>query len=108
MSILLCVLTAWVTFGLLLVGLGLLIVERFSNASQVTIDDEASQGPSACRSAKLDHAMDDLFRNRVSSPILVTRFPNWRTRLSSRHTVMQSRRPTGRCADQDPAHGHRE
>jgi len=40
MSILFCVLIAWVTFGLLLVGLGLLIVEHFSNASQVTIDDE--------------------------------------------------------------------
>ncbi len=58
MSILLCVLTAWVTFGLLLVGLGLLIVERFSNASQVTIDDEgiSDQAP---QMAKLDHAMDE-------------------------------------------------
>jgi hypothetical protein len=58
MSILLCVLIAWVTFGLLLVGLGLLIVEHFSNTSQVTIDDEgiSDQAP---QMAKLDHAMDE-------------------------------------------------
>ena len=58
MSILLCVLIAWVTFGLLLVGLGLLIVEHFSNTSQVAIDDEgiSDQAP---QMAKLDHAMDE-------------------------------------------------
>ena len=54
MSIPLCVLIAWVTFGLLSVGLGLLIVEHFSNTSQLTsISDQAPQ------TAKLDHAMDE-------------------------------------------------
>ena len=58
MSILFCVLIAWVTFSLLFMGLGLLIVEHFSNTSQVTIDDEAisDQGP---QMAKLDGAMDE-------------------------------------------------
>jgi hypothetical protein len=58
MSILLCVLIAWVTFGLLLVGLGLIIVEHFSNTSQVAIDDEGISDQ-ASQMAKLDHAMDE-------------------------------------------------
>ena len=57
MSILLCVLIAWVTFSLLFVGLGLLIIEHFSNASPVVIDDEgiSEQAP---QMAKLDGAID--------------------------------------------------
>jgi hypothetical protein len=58
MSILLCVLIAWVTFGLLFVGLGLLIVEHFSNTPQVTIADE-SISEAATQMAKLDRAMDE-------------------------------------------------
>ena len=58
MSTLLCVLIAWVTFGLLFVGLGLLIVEHFSNTSQVTIDDE-SISDQAPQMAKFDRAMDE-------------------------------------------------
>jgi hypothetical protein len=61
MSILLCVSIAWLTFCLLFVGLALtvlLIVEHFSNTSQVTIDDEGilDQAP---QTAKLDGAMDE-------------------------------------------------
>jgi hypothetical protein len=58
MSTLLCVLIAWVTFGLLFVGLDLLIVEHFSNTPQVTIDDEgiSDQAP---QMAKFDRAMDE-------------------------------------------------
>ena len=55
MSILLCVLISWVTFGLLLVGLGLLIVEHFSNTPQVT----KSISEAATQMAKLDRAMDE-------------------------------------------------
>jgi hypothetical protein len=55
MSILFCALTAWITFGLLLVGLGLLIVEHCSNTSQVTIDDEGI----SVQAPKLDRAMDE-------------------------------------------------
>ena len=57
MSILLCVSIAWVTFGLLFVELGLLI-EHFSNTSQVTIDDEgiADRAP---QMAKLVGAIDE-------------------------------------------------
>jgi hypothetical protein len=58
MSILLCVSIAWVTFGLLFVGLDLivlLIVGHFSNTSQVTIDDEGISEAAA----KLDRAMDE-------------------------------------------------
>ena len=58
MSILLCVPIAWVTFGLLLVGLGLLIVEHFSNTRQVKIADE-SISEAATQMAKLDRAMDE-------------------------------------------------
>jgi hypothetical protein len=58
MSILLCVLIAWVTFGLLLVELGLLFVEYFSNTSQVTIDDEAI-ADRAPQMAELDGAIDE-------------------------------------------------
>jgi hypothetical protein len=58
MSILLCVSIAWVTFGLLLVGLGLLIVEHFFHTPQVTIDDE-SISDQAPQMAKLDRAMDE-------------------------------------------------
>jgi hypothetical protein len=57
MSVLLCVVIVWVTFGLLLVGLGLLIVEHFSNTSQV-IDDEAIANR-APQMAKLDGAIDE-------------------------------------------------
>ena len=61
MSVLLCVSIACVTFCLLFMGLGLivlLIVEHFSNTSQVTIDDEgiADRAP---QMAKLDGAMDE-------------------------------------------------
>ena len=58
MSILLCVLISWVTLGLLLVGLGLLIVEHFSNTSQVTIDDE-DISDRAPQIAKLDCALGE-------------------------------------------------
>jgi hypothetical protein len=58
MSILLCALIAWVTFGLLFVGLGLLIVEHFSNTPQVTIADK-SISEAATQMAKLDRAMDE-------------------------------------------------
>ena len=58
MSILLCVLIAWVTFSLLFMGLGLLIVEHFSNTPQVTIADE-SISEAATQSAKLDRALDE-------------------------------------------------
>jgi hypothetical protein len=58
MSILLCVWIAWVTFGLLFVGLGLLIVEHFSNMPQVTIADE-SISEAATQMAKLDRAIDE-------------------------------------------------
>jgi hypothetical protein len=57
MSILL-LLIAWVTFGLLFVRLGLLIVEHFSNTPQVTIADE-SISEAATQMAKLDRAMDE-------------------------------------------------
>jgi hypothetical protein len=58
MSILLCVLIARVTFSLLFVGLGLLIIEHFSNTPQVTIDDDgiSEQAP---QMAKLDGAIDE-------------------------------------------------
>jgi hypothetical protein len=56
MSFLLFVLIAWVTFGLLFVGLGLLIVEHFSNTP--TIADE-SISEAATQMAKLDRAMDE-------------------------------------------------
>jgi hypothetical protein len=55
MSILLCVLIAWVTFSLLFMGLGLLIVEHFSNTPKVTIADEST----APKIAKLDGAIDE-------------------------------------------------
>ena len=61
MSILLCVSIAWLTFCLLFVGLALtvlLIVEHFSNTSQVTIDDEGISDQ-ARRTAKLHGAMDE-------------------------------------------------
>jgi hypothetical protein len=58
MSILFCVLIAWVTFGLLFVGLDLLVVEHFSNTSQVTIDDEGISDRTP-QVAKFDRAMDD-------------------------------------------------
>jgi hypothetical protein len=58
MSILLCVLIAWVTFGLLLVGLGLLIVKHFFHTPQVTIEDE-SISDQAPQMAKFDRAMDE-------------------------------------------------
>jgi hypothetical protein len=58
MSILLCVLIAWVTFSLLFMGLGLLIVERFSNTPKVTIADE-SISEAGTQIAKLDRAMDE-------------------------------------------------
>jgi len=58
MSILLCVLIAWVTSGLLFVGLGLLIVEQFSDTPQVTIADE-SISEAATQTAKFDRAMDE-------------------------------------------------
>jgi hypothetical protein len=58
MSILLCVLFAWISFGLLFVGLCLLIIEHFSNTSQVTIDDEGISDR-APQMAKLDRAMDE-------------------------------------------------
>ena len=61
MSILLCVPIAWVTFCLLLVGLiliSLLSVERASDTSQVTIDDEGCSGQ-APQMAKFDRAMDE-------------------------------------------------
>ena len=80
MSILLCVSIAWVTFGLLLVGLSLLIVEHFSNTSQVTIDDEdiSDQAP---QMAKLDHAMDEAVQKaRELADTCGAR--NWRTWLS--------------------------
>jgi hypothetical protein len=48
----------WVTFGLLFVGLGLLIVGHFSNAPQVTIADE-SISEAATQMGKLDRAMDE-------------------------------------------------
>jgi hypothetical protein len=57
MGIWLCVSIAWVTFGLLLVGLGLLIVEHFSNTRQVKIADE-SISEAATQMAKLDRAID--------------------------------------------------
>jgi hypothetical protein len=58
MNILLCLLIAWVTPGLLFVGLGLLFVEHFSITSQVTIDDQgiSDQAP---QTVKIDHAMDE-------------------------------------------------
>jgi hypothetical protein len=61
MSILLCVLITWVTLCLSSLGLDLvvlLIVEHFSNTSQVTFDDEgiANRAP---QMAKLDGAMDE-------------------------------------------------
>ena len=61
MSILLCVLIAWVAFCLLVVGLvliSLLIVEHFSSTSQVTIDDDGISDR-APQTAKLDGAMDE-------------------------------------------------
>ena len=58
MSILLCVLIAWVTSGLLFVGLGLLIVEQFSDTPQVTIADE-SISETATQTAKFDRAKDE-------------------------------------------------
>ena len=61
MSILLCVSIACVTFCSLFMGLGLivlLIVEHFSNTSQVTIDDEGISDR-APQMAKLDRAMDE-------------------------------------------------
>ena len=61
MSILLCVLITWVTLCLSSLGLDLvvlLIVEHFSNTSQVTFDDEgiANRAP---QMAKLDGAIDE-------------------------------------------------
>ena len=61
MSILLCVSITWVTLCLSSLGLDLvvlLIVEHFSNTSQVTFDDEgiANRAP---QMAKLDGAMDE-------------------------------------------------
>ena len=58
MSILLCVLIAWVSSGLLFVGLGLLIVEQFSDTPQVTIADE-SISETATQTAKFDRAKDE-------------------------------------------------
>ena len=61
MSILLCVSIACVTFCLLFMGLGLivlLILERFPNTSQVTIDDEGIS-EAATQTAKFDRAMDE-------------------------------------------------
>jgi hypothetical protein len=58
MSILLCILIAWVVFGLLFVRLGLLIVEHFCNTPRVMIADE-SISEAATQSAKLDRALDE-------------------------------------------------
>jgi hypothetical protein len=61
MSILLCVSIAWVTFGLLFLGLDLiflLLIERASNTSQAMMADEriSDQAPQL---AKLDLAMSE-------------------------------------------------
>ncbi len=84
MSILLCVSIAWVTLCVLLVGLDLiclLIVEHASDTSQAMGADEGISDQ-ARQMAKLDLAMDGPFGGkRVSSPMLVTRSPNWGTRL---------------------------
>jgi hypothetical protein len=59
MSILLCVLIAWVTFGLLFVGLGLiflLIIEHTSNTLQVMAHERSSD--QAPQLAKPDLAVD--------------------------------------------------
>ena len=61
MSILLCVLIAWVTFGLLFVGLGLiflLIIEHASNTSQAMLAHEriSDQAPQL---AERDLAVDE-------------------------------------------------
>jgi hypothetical protein len=58
MSILLCVLIAWVASGLLFVGLGLLMVEQFSDTPQVTIADE-SISEAATQTTKFDRAKDE-------------------------------------------------
>ena len=61
MSILLCVLITWVTLCLSSLGLDLvvlLIVEHFSNTSQVTIADE-SISEAATQTAKFVRAMDE-------------------------------------------------
>jgi hypothetical protein len=84
MNILLYVSIAWVTLCVLFVGLDLiflLIVEHASDTSQAMAADE-SISDQAPHMAKLDLAMDETVRRqRVSSPILSTRLPNWRTRL---------------------------
>jgi hypothetical protein len=58
MSILLCVLIAWVTFSFLFVGLGLLILEHFSSTPKVTIADESVSEHRGLRSQSLS-AMDE-------------------------------------------------
>ena len=58
MNILLCILIAWVTFGLLFLWLGLLIVEHFSNTPLLTIADE-SISEQAPQMAKCDRAMGE-------------------------------------------------
>jgi hypothetical protein len=61
MTIQLCLLIAWVTLCVLQVGLvliSLLILEHFSNTSQVTIDHEGIS-ETAAQTAKLDCAMDE-------------------------------------------------
>jgi hypothetical protein len=61
MSILLCVWIAWVTFGLLFVGLGLiflLMIEHASTTSQAMMADERISDP-APQLAKRDLAVDE-------------------------------------------------
>ena len=57
MSILLCVLIAWVTFGLLFVGLGLIFLLIVEHAQAMTAHERISD--QAPQLAKRDHAMDE-------------------------------------------------
>ena len=81
MNILLYVSIAWVTLCMVFVGLDLiflLIVEHASDTSQAMAADE-SISDQAPHMALLDPR--PFGGKRVSSPILLTRLPNWRTRL---------------------------
>ena len=103
MSILLCVLIACVTFCLLFMGLGLivlLIVEHFSNTSQVTIDDEgiSDQAP---QMAKLDGAVDEPVQKTRELADTVTLVP--RDAIPTAHRAVPDRtQHTGAVIIRDP------
>jgi hypothetical protein len=111
MSILLCVSIAGVTFCLLFVGLGLivlLIVEHFSNTSQITIDDEgiSDQAPQTANGAMDEpvqqaHELADPFDALAQLDDTVTLAP--RDAIPTTHRAVSDRTEhTGAVIIRDP------